>query len=176
VTRAVATRAWVALGSNLDDPCARVRAALAALGDLPHTRCLRRSHLYRSAPWGPVAQPDFVNAVAELETALPARALLDALLALERRHGRMRGAARWGPRRIDLDLLLHGDLVCNESGLALPHPRMSERAFVLAPMAELQPDLVVPGHGTIAQLLARVDRAGCTRLAPADCPHRIDRA
>jgi 2-amino-4-hydroxy-6-hydroxymethyldihydropteridine diphosphokinase len=170
-------RAFIGLGSNLDHPRRQLARAARALDRLPATHVVALSRNYRTAPRdSDVAQPDFVNAVAELETALPARALLDALLALERRHGRMRGAARWGPRRIDLDLLLHGDLVCNESGLALPHPRMSERAFVLAPMAELQPDLVVPGHGTIAQLLARVDRAGCTRLAPADCPHRIDRA
>ncbi|MGA8278737.1 MAG: 2-amino-4-hydroxy-6-hydroxymethyldihydropteridine diphosphokinase [Rhodanobacteraceae bacterium] len=166
---AVDAVAYVALGSNLDDPAWQVRRALAALdGKLPGVRLLRHSHLYRSAPWGVLEQPDFVNAVAELATSLSPRRLLDALLRIEREQGRERIGERWGPRLIDLDLLLHGNLTCNEPGLHLPHPRLAERAFVLVPLAELASLRRVPGSATVAELLAAVDTSKCTALVEAD--------
>jgi len=157
--------AYVALGSNLDDPRAQVERALAALDQLPQTRCVLRSSLYRSRPFGPVEQPDFVNAVAGLLTALEPAALLASLQALETRLGRERPAVRWGPRRIDLDLLVHGSVRVAQPGLELPHPGIAERAFVLAPLAEIAPDLDVPGVGRVGALLAQLDSSGLERLA-----------
>jgi 2-amino-4-hydroxy-6-hydroxymethyldihydropteridine diphosphokinase len=159
-------RAWIGLGSNLGDPPAQLRSALAELGSLPGSRLLRHSRFYRSAPWGNTAQPPFVNAVAELATTLPPRALLDALLAIERAHGRCRDGTRWGPRTLDLDLLLHGAGVVREEGLTLPHPFLGERAFVLVPLAELDPALAIPGVGSVAALLARLDAGTCVPLEP----------
>jgi len=156
-----AERAFVGLGSNLDDPHAQLGRAFIALDAISHTRLLRRSRLYRSEPWGLAAQPAFVNAVAELSTTLEPAALLEALLGIERAQGRLRGGERWGPRTLDLDLLVHGTRRLAEPGLVIPHPHLAERAFVLAPLAELDPDLVIPGHGRVAALLARIDRSGC---------------
>ncbi len=147
------TKAFIGLGANLGDPEAQVRRALAALADLPGTRLVTASSFYRSAPVGVVAQPDFINAVAEIETALGARALLEALLAAERRFGRRRDFPG-APRTLDLDLLLYGDRVIAEPGLVVPHPRMHERAFVLAPLAEIAPDVAIPGKGRAGALLA----------------------
>ena len=146
-------KAFIGLGANLGDPEAQVRRAFAALAELPRTRLLAASSLYRSAPVGVVGQLDFVNAVAELETALSARALLEALLAEESRFGRTREFPN-APRTLDLDLLLYGDRVIAEPGLLVPHPRMHERAFVLAPLAEIAPDIAIPGRGRAAALLA----------------------
>ncbi|HET7610371.1 MAG TPA: 2-amino-4-hydroxy-6-hydroxymethyldihydropteridine diphosphokinase [Rhodanobacteraceae bacterium] len=156
--------AYVALGSNLDDPAAQVERGFAALAALPGTRLRARSRLYRTPPWGVVDQPSFVNAVAALETSLAPRELLEALLAIEAGAGRVRGA-RNGPRTLDLDLLLHGDLELCEAGLTLPHPRLHERAFVLLPLADVAPGLDVPGRGRVRDLLARVDPAGCIPIA-----------
>jgi len=150
--KTASTKAFIGLGANLGDREAQVRRALLALAELPGTRLLAASSLYRSAPVGVVAQPDFINAVAEIETALGARALLEALLAAERRFGRRRefpGA----PRTLDLDLLLYGDRVIAEPWLIVPHPRMHERAFVLAPLAEIAPDIAIPGKGSAGALL-----------------------
>ena len=155
--------AYVALGSNLADPRAQVERGFEALAKLPRTILHSRSRLYRTPPWGMVDQPDFVNAVARLGTRLSPRELLDALLAIENRAGRRRGIAN-GPRTLDLDLLLHGDAAIDQPGLAVPHPRLQHRAFVLLPLAELAPDLDVPGQGRVAGLLARVDAQGCVRL------------
>ncbi|HYS51517.1 MAG TPA: 2-amino-4-hydroxy-6-hydroxymethyldihydropteridine diphosphokinase [Burkholderiales bacterium] len=157
-------KAFIGLGANLGDPEAQVHRAFAALAELPGTRLLAASSLYRSAPVGVVAQLDFVNAVAEVETALTARALLEALLAEERRFGRTRGFPN-APRTLDLDLLLYGDRVIAEPGLVVPHPRMHERAFVLAPLAEIAPEIAIPGMGRAAALLAactdqRVEKIG----------------
>ncbi|HEY6720108.1 MAG TPA: 2-amino-4-hydroxy-6-hydroxymethyldihydropteridine diphosphokinase [Burkholderiales bacterium] len=151
--KTLATKAFIGLGANLGEPEAHVRRALAALADLPGTRLVIASSFYRSAPVGVVAQPDFINAVAEIETALGARALLEALLAAERRFGRRRefpGA----PRTLDLDLLLYGDCVIAEPELIVPHPRMHQRAFVLAPLVEIAPDIAIPGKGRAKALLA----------------------
>lgn len=158
-------RAYVGLGSNLDDPPGQLRAALEALAELPETRLLRHSGFYRSAPWGILEQPDFVNAVAEVSTLLPPEDLLAGLLAIEKRAGRVRDGSRWGPRRIDLDLLIYGDQRIDRHGLQVPHPRMSERAFVIVPLAELDPFLEVPGQGSVSQLLAVVDRQSCVPVA-----------
>jgi 2-amino-4-hydroxy-6-hydroxymethyldihydropteridine diphosphokinase len=143
---------YVALGSNLDAPREQVARGMAEIGTLPETCLLKRSSLYRTAPVGFLEQPDFINAVAMLETTLAPHALLDGLLAIERRHGRVREFLN-APRTLDLDVLLYGDLVLHEHGLTLPHPRMHERAFVLLPLAEIAPDAVIPGKGRVADLL-----------------------
>ncbi|WP_166208471.1 2-amino-4-hydroxy-6-hydroxymethyldihydropteridine diphosphokinase [Cognatiluteimonas telluris] len=161
--------AAVGLGGNLDGPCgspeATLRQAMVALGSLPRTQLLRGSSLFRTPAWGDTAQPDFINAVALLGTCLPPRELLDALLALERRFGRDRSrSAHWGPRTLDLDLLLHGGQAIDEPGLHVPHPHLHQRAFVLLPLAQIAPDLQVPGRGQVAALLARVDATGCVAL------------
>ena len=137
---------FVGLGSNLDDPVAQVSRALDALDSLPQTSVVRRSSLYRSAPVGYLAQPDFVNAVAQLETELTPRALLDALLALELESGRTRDFCN-APRTLDLDVLLYDDLQHHEHGLTIPHSQMHLRAFVLQPLLEIAPDCVIPGVG-----------------------------
>jgi 2-amino-4-hydroxy-6-hydroxymethyldihydropteridine diphosphokinase len=157
---------YVALGSNLDDPLVQVERALQELAGLPRTRCVLRSSLYRSRPFGPVQQPDFINAVAGLLTELDPATLLGELQQLEARLGRERPAVRWGPRRIDLDLLVHGTETISQPGLDLPHPGIAERAFVLVPLAEFAPDLEVPGVGRVRSLLSRVDCAGLERVAP----------
>jgi 2-amino-4-hydroxy-6-hydroxymethyldihydropteridine diphosphokinase len=158
--------AYVALGSNLDDPRAQVERAMQELAGLPHTCCVLRSSLYRSRPLGPVQQPDFINAVAGLLTELDPVALLAQLQQLEAKLGRERPAVRWGPRRIDLDLLVHGTETISQPGLELPHPGIAERAFVLVPLAEIAPDLEVPGLGRVRSLLSRVDCAGLERVTP----------
>jgi len=134
------TSAYVGLGSNLDDPAEQVRAALGELEHLPQTRLAAASSLYRSRPLGYAAQPDFVNAVAALDTALEPLALLAELQAIEARHGRAR-SFRNAPRTLDLDLLLYGDQTIDQPGLIVPHPRMHERAFVLQPLLEIAPQL-----------------------------------
>jgi 2-amino-4-hydroxy-6-hydroxymethyldihydropteridine diphosphokinase len=138
------------------------------LDGLPDTRLLRASRLYRTPAWGNTAQPDFVNAAALLQTQLDVRDLLDALLDIERRFGRDRGEGeRWGPRTLDLDLLLYDDATIDEPGLRVPHPHLLERAFALLPLAEIAPDLFVPGHGRVADLLGGVDASGCAPLDAA---------
>jgi 2-amino-4-hydroxy-6-hydroxymethyldihydropteridine diphosphokinase len=158
--------AYVALGSNLDDPRAQVGRAFDALAALPETRLVLRSSLYSSRPVGPVEQPDFVNAVAGLLTALEPGPMLGALKDLEARLGRARPVVRWGPRRIDLDLLMHGTARSATGELTLPHPGIAERAFVLAPLAEIAPDVDVPGVGRVRALLAAVDATAVERIAP----------
>ena len=164
MSRVDGVAAYVGIGSNLDDPEAQVRRAIAAFASIPETCFVRASRLFRTAPWGRTDQPAFVNAVAEIATRLAPRALLDALLAIERAQGRHRDGSRWGPRTIDLDLLLYGDAVIDEPGLAIPHSHLAERAFVLLPLADLGPALRVPGHGRISELLRNVDTSGVTPL------------
>lgn len=144
--------AFIGLGSNLSGPREQVSRALRALGSLPHTRVLAQSSLYRSAPIGFLEQPDFINAVAKLETTLSPRALLDALLDLEHKCGRTR-EFRNAPRTLDLDVLLYDDLRYHEHGLTIPHPQMHLRAFVLRPLLEIAPDCVIPGTGTVKEAL-----------------------
>lgn len=155
-------RAYVGLGANLDDPRRHVLAAFDALDALPGTRVVARSALYRTAPVGYAKQPEFVNAVAAVDTTLSARELLLALLAVERREGRVR-SFRNAPRTLDLDLLVYGDRVLDEDGLHVPHPRMHERAFVMVPLAEIAPDLQVPGRGRAADIAAALGHEGVTR-------------
>lgn len=149
--------AYVGLGSNVDDPVAQVRGALRELGDLPDTRCIRESSLYLSRPVGPVKQPDFVNAVAALETRLRAESLLARLQSIETGHGRRRGVGpKWGPRPLDLDILLYGDRRIETPWLTLPHREMATRAFVLYPLLEIaSPGLYVPGAGPLLELVRR---------------------
>jgi 2-amino-4-hydroxy-6-hydroxymethyldihydropteridine diphosphokinase len=158
---------YIGLGSNLADPRRQVESGLRALAALPQSRLLRRSRLYRSAPWGRLDQPEFVNAVALIETTLPPRALLEELLAIERRAGRERDATRWGPRVLDLDILVYADQILDEPGLHLPHPHLYQRAFALAPLTEIAPTLLVPGLGQIGILLAQIDTTVCQPLESA---------
>lgn len=160
------TSIYIGLGSNLADPQAQVEGGLRALGGLAETRLLRRSRLYRSAPWGRADQPEFVNAVAQLETTLTPQILLDALLTIERQAGRERDTTRWGPRVLDLDILLYGDVVLDEPGLHLPHPHLHERVFVLMPLCEIAPELQIPGLGRADALLARLDTSTCWAIDP----------
>ena len=156
--------AFVGLGANLGDAQATVRAAFEELARLPASRLVSCSSLYRSAPVD-ASGPDFVNAVAQLETDLDAPTLLARLQAIELAHGRER-AYRNAPRTLDLDLLLHGEAVMDTAALTLPHPRMQARAFVLRPLAELAPDLVVPGQGPVAALLPGVAGQRVDRVTP----------
>jgi 2-amino-4-hydroxy-6-hydroxymethyldihydropteridine diphosphokinase len=150
-------RAYVALGSNLGDREATIRRALALLGATPGIEVEAVSGLRDTDPVGLEDQPRFLNGVAAVGTVLGPRALLERLLAVEAELGRTRDGPRFGPRTIDLDLLLHGDSVVDEPGLELPHPRMHERRFVLEPLADLDPGLELPGHGPIRGLLAGLD-------------------
>lgn len=156
--------AFIGLGSNLENPQAQVRAALAALGDLHESRLVSSSSLYRTAPVGILEQPDFINAVARVDTTLVARDLWAGLLEIERAHNRVRGAKN-GPRTLDLDLLLYGDLIIDEPDLTIPHPRMHLRAFVLAPLAEIAPDVTIGHRGSAAALLAGMPVDGVSKLA-----------
>ncbi len=156
--------AYIGLGSNLDDPASRVETAIQALSRLPRTRLLARSSLYRSAPMGPQDQPDYVNAVVQLTTGLAPETLLDALQDMERLQGRVR-TRHWGPRTLDLDILLYGEDVIDTQRLKIPHPGIAERGFVLYPMAEIDPRLEVPGLGQVQSLLQRCADGDVTRLA-----------
>jgi 2-amino-4-hydroxy-6-hydroxymethyldihydropteridine diphosphokinase len=148
------TPAYVGLGSNLGDREALIRRAAEAIG------AVRLSTIRETEPWGLADQPSYLNAVAELETALSARELLDRLLDVERELGRERVGPRWGPRTIDLDLLLYGDEMIDEPGLRVPHPYLLERRFVLEPLAELVPAQRIPGNGTVSEALAGLQSAG----------------
>ena len=150
--------ALVGLGGNLGDAAATLRHAFKELDALPQTRLLRGSKLYRSRAWGRTDQPDFVNAVAMLQTGLDARELLDALLGIEHDAGRERRAdERWGPRTLDLDLLLYGDAMIDEPGLHVPHPHRHERSFALVPLVEIAPDAMIPGIGSARAALAAME-------------------
>lgn len=161
--------ALIGLGSNLDDPQAQLDRAILALSRTPGIDRLRQSARYRSTPWGVLEQPDFINAVVQVETTLEPGVLLDELIRIERDAGRTR-ELRWGPRTLDLDLLLYEGVQCAHPRLQLPHPRLHERAFVLVPLAELVPDWPIPGHGRVRELLARCDDTRLQRLDPAPQP------
>jgi 2-amino-4-hydroxy-6-hydroxymethyldihydropteridine diphosphokinase len=156
-------RAFIALGSNLENPMVQVTRAMDALGHLPHTSLSMRSSLYRTAPVGYLDQPDFINGVAEISTALSPTVLMTELLNLEKAFGRVREHLN-GPRIIDLDLLLYDGEVLHESHLTLPHPRMHERAFVLVPLAEIAPQIMIPAHGTAQECLSRCDAGDVIRV------------
>ena len=155
--------AYVALGANLDDPVATIRAAFGALANLPESKITACSSLYRTAPIGCAPQPDYINAVVALKTGLAPEALLTALLDLETRFGRIR-TERNGPRTLDLDLLTYADQAINLPQLTLPHPRLHLRAFVLYPLAEIAPELALQGRGTITAWLPAVANQGIHKL------------
>ena len=151
-------RAYVGVGANLGDRAGAIRRAIELLAAAPGVEVVAVSTLRETEPWGPVEQPPYLNGAVALDTDLGPRALLDLLLDVERRLGRDRATEeRWGPRTLDLDLLVQGDLVRDEPGLTLPHPLLHERRFALEPLADLDPCLVVPGHGTVGALLAGLD-------------------
>ncbi|HXG76790.1 MAG TPA: 2-amino-4-hydroxy-6-hydroxymethyldihydropteridine diphosphokinase [Gaiellaceae bacterium] len=150
-------RAYVGLGANLGAREETIARALELLAATPGVQVAAVSSLRETDPVGPLAQPDFLNGAALLETSLSPRELLDALLEIERRLGRVRDGTRWGPRTIDLDLLLYGEQVVEEPGLRVPHPRLHERRFALEPLAELDPALRIPGRGRVADALAELD-------------------
>jgi 2-amino-4-hydroxy-6-hydroxymethyldihydropteridine diphosphokinase len=159
-----AEQAYIGLGSNLDDPVGRVQQAFAALAALPESRVIGRSSLYRSAPFGPVEQPDFVNAVALLATSLSAIDLLEQLQKIERQQGRLSGGVRWGPRVIDLDLLLYGDAEIDSATLTVPHPGIVERNFVLLPLRELSPELMMPKLGRVSDIVVNESSPEISRI------------
>jgi len=156
VDTAPTSTVYIGIGSNLGGPVQQVRRAGNALAELPNIRLLEISPLYRNPALGPGHQPDYVNAVAVIETRLEPHALLDALLLIEVNQGRLRGPIRWQPRTIDLDLLVYGDRTIRDRRLTVPHPHMHERAFVLKPLFDLAPGLAVPGLGPVATLLERL--------------------
>lgn len=158
------TPAYVALGSNLSGPRRRVEAAFEALAGIPDARLVLRSSLWRSRPMGPQDQPEFVNAAAGLLTTAEPRAFLEALKAVERRLGKTEPSMRWGPRVIDLDLLVFGDRQLDEPGLSLPHPGLHQRNFVLYPLSEIAAELWVPGLARVRRLCERVSGASIERL------------
>jgi 2-amino-4-hydroxy-6-hydroxymethyldihydropteridine diphosphokinase len=149
--------AYIGIGSNLKAPVEQVRQAIEALSTLTQTQLLKASPLYQNPPMGPAGQPDYVNAVAGIETTLKPWALLSALQRLEAQAGRRRDGERWGPRPLDLDILIYGDWQSQAPELTVPHPGLPARAFVLYPLADIAPDLRVPGHGPLVSLLADVN-------------------
>jgi 2-amino-4-hydroxy-6-hydroxymethyldihydropteridine diphosphokinase len=161
----VSQRCFIALGANLGDPVATVNAALVALRGLPQTQFIAASSLYRTAPVGLKHQPDFINAVVELSAVSSAPDLLQSLFAIEERFGRQR-SVRNAPRTLDLDLLLYGDAVSDDPQLTLPHPRLHERAFVLAPLAEIAPQLSIQGRGRVSDLLVLCADQQIEKLLP----------
>ncbi|GGD59250.1 2-amino-4-hydroxy-6-hydroxymethyldihydropteridine diphosphokinase [Lacimicrobium alkaliphilum] len=156
------TVAYVGLGSNLADPRQQLLAALRALHQSEEIRLLGCSSFYQSVPMGPQDQPDFINAVAQLDTVLPAHDLLDLMQSIEQQQGRQRKAERWGARTLDLDLLLFGSQQIDTTRLRVPHYGLAEREFVLYPLSELSPDLVLPDGTTLNALLRQCDAKGLT--------------
>jgi 2-amino-4-hydroxy-6-hydroxymethyldihydropteridine diphosphokinase len=157
-------RACIGLGSNLERPAEQLSRAFAALGRLPRSRLVARSSLYRSRPLGDLDQPDYLNAVAVIETGLDAHALLDGLQAIEAAQGRVRGGERWSARTLDLDLLVFGDERHDDVRLTVPHPELSRRDFVLYPLFEVVPELQIPGIGPLRDCLAACPLRGVERV------------
>lgn len=160
--------AFIGIGSNQQRPVDQVKNAIAALGDQPLIQVQACSSLYRSAPVGGVEQPDFINAVCQVQTSLSPQALLHELQQLEMQAGRVRDGVRWGPRTLDLDLLLYGDQTLETGTLVIPHSRMHERAFVLYPLSEISPNLGIPGHGKISELVKQCGGQQCARIETRD--------
>ncbi len=158
-------RIFLGLGGNIGDPARNIAEALAALARHPRIRLVAVSSLYRTAPWGKLDQPDFINAAAEIETALSPRELLAECLRVENSLHRIRGE-RWGPRTIDIDIIAYGDREIREDGLEIPHPRLAGRAFVLVPLAEIAGEAVIRGE-RVSDLAARADSSGVRRLDDA---------
>jgi len=154
---------FIGLGSNLADPIAQIESAILALNDVDEVTVVSRSSLYSSPPMGPQDQPDYINAVVEVDTTLFAHKLLDALQEIEQQQGRVR-ERHWGERTIDLDLLVYGNNTLDDERLNVPHPGIAERAFVLYPLAEIAADLKIPTLGNIEQLLEACPRDGLERM------------
>lgn len=161
-------RVFIGLGSNLATPIEQLRSALATLAALPHTDLIAQSSFYSSDPLGPADQPRYVNAVVALDTELSPLALLDALQTIELEQGRTRKAERWGPRTLDLDILLFGERRLDEPRLTVPHYHMHARAFVLYPLAEIAPDLKLPDGRALTELLGACPYAGLERLSETE--------
>lgn len=159
----MAVQVFIALGANIAQPAKQIRRAIALMCLLPQTRLVKTSSFYCTAPIGYADQPDFINAVVELHTSLSAKELLESLLAIESALGRERTIPN-GPRTIDLDLILYGEQTIAEKELVVPHPRMHERAFVLTPLTEIAPDVIIPGIGSASALLASVADQSLKRL------------
>lgn len=157
------TRVYLALGSNLADPLHQIDAALSALDALPETQRVATSPFYRTPPYGPPDQPDYLNAAVALETTLTAEALLDQTQRIEREHGRVRKAERWGPRTLDIDIMLFGTASLNSDRLIVPHYDLLNRAFMLVPLLAIAPNLHLPDGRTLQPLLARLD---CSSIRP----------
>lgn len=160
--------AWLGLGSNLADPVSQLDEALDRLGLTEGITILKTSSLYRTPPWGDKEQDDFINAVVHIETGLQPIPLLRALQTIENVMGRQKSGRRWGPRLIDIDLLIYGDQQIQSQELELPHPRMHERAFVLMPLCELDATINIPGHGAAGELLQKLDCSGIFCLNDGD--------
>lgn len=158
---------FIGLGSNLEDPRQQLDEAVRSLRQMPQTRLVRVSSIYQTRPLGPQGQPDYLNAVAQLETGLEAEVLLDHLQAIEAEQGRQRDGQRWGARTLDLDILLYDDLVMKTNRLTIPHVGAHEREFVLYPLNEIAPDLEIPGHGQVSELARHCDPNGIRRLGAA---------
>lgn len=156
--------AFVGLGSNLHEPIQQIQCALNRLKSLPNTHLLKSSSLYETKPVGPQNQPNYINAVAMLETELSPLALLKSLQSIENQQGRIRGKEQWGPRTLDLDLLIYGKKTLNSSELTLPHPRLMQRAFVLVPFAEIAGTWVIFGKSAVSDILKKVDTSTVSLL------------
>jgi 2-amino-4-hydroxy-6-hydroxymethyldihydropteridine diphosphokinase len=165
LNRSPRVRAYIGLGSNLLSPLRQVRQAIAELAQLPESRLCAVSRIYRSRPMGPADQPDYINAVVAIDSALSPLMLLDYLQAIENRHQRQRGAVQWGPRTLDLDLLLFGDALINEPRLIVPHAGMYERRFVLCPLTDIAPLLVLPDGRPLQALCDALPEEGIAVLA-----------
>ncbi|MCL4152564.1 UNVERIFIED_CONTAM: hypothetical protein GTU68_046661 [Idotea baltica] len=156
-------KAFIGLGSNLADPQSQVLSALQDLAALPKTQCIAKSSLYKSPPMGPQDQPDYINAAAELDTGLSPYALLDALQKIEHQHGRIK-QRHWGERTLDLDILLYDQQQIEDARLHVPHKGIADRAFVLYPLAEIAPDLIIPSLGPIERLLVSCPQDNLQRI------------
>ena len=156
--------AYVGIGSNLQMPARQIDEAFELLAEIEGSRLVRRSSLYRSTPLGGIEQPDFVNAAAAVLTTLEPSEFLAELQAIEKRQGRERDGARWGPRVLDLDLLVFGGQIIEQPGITIPHPGIAERNFVLLPLGEIAPDLVIPGLGRVADLPVNMDEPSISRI------------
>ncbi|WP_455200786.1 2-amino-4-hydroxy-6-hydroxymethyldihydropteridine diphosphokinase [Kaarinaea lacus] len=155
---------YLGLGSNLSDPVQQVIRGCAEIAALNQVQLIKTSSLYQSPPMGPADQPDYINAVAEIATSLVPDELLVELQAIENKHGRVRTGQRWSARTLDLDILLFGEKIINSEDLVIPHLGLYERAFVLYPLLEIAPELVVPGHGAVSKLVQNCERGGLKML------------
>ena len=160
--------AYIGLGSNLQDPQEQILRALNDLDQIPDTQLLTHSSLYKSKPMGPSDQPDFINAVAKITTSLDAETLLNVLQEIERKHQRVRKAEQWGPRTLDLDIILFGEMQISTERLQVPHLGLAEREFVLIPLQEIQADLIIPGRGELGDLIMQLPDYQLTKIEIQD--------